>query len=75
MQLLSIAYTLFFGFVFYEVIVFLIKPSYINKDIITTSACGYLLLIEISTFLMQSFYYFNTNSYKGLDLSHPAATY
>ena len=61
--------------IFWEVLKFLIKPSYINTDIISASACGYLLLIEICTFLMQFFVYKNPQSFKGLDLSSPANTY
>lgn len=75
MQYLSLIYTVFFAFIFWEVIKFLIKPSYINIDIISASACGYLLLIEISTFLMQTLYYANPNSFKGIDITSSAATY
>ncbi len=72
---LNVIYVLFFGFIFLEVIKFLIKPSYINVDIISACACGYLLLIEISTFLFQSFFYIDSNCFKGLDISSPAAIY
>lgn len=72
---LNIGYVIFFLFIFWEVLKFLIKPSYINSDIISASACGYLLLIEISTFLLQFFVYQNTQSFKGIDLSSPALTY
>jgi len=40
MSVLSIAYVLFFAFIFLEIMKFLIKPSYINADIISASACG-----------------------------------
>ncbi len=72
---LNIAFVIFYLFIFWEVLSFLIKPSYINSDIISASACGYLLLIEISTFLLQFFAYQNTQSFKGLDFSNPALTY
>lgn len=75
MEALSISYVIFFVYVFYEVIKFLLKPSYINTDIISASFCGFLLLIEISTFIMQSIFYANPLAYKGLDVSNPAATY
>ena len=52
---LNVAYVLFFLIIFWEVLNYLIKPSYINTDIISASACGYFLLIEISTFLLQFF--------------------
>jgi hypothetical protein len=43
--------------------------------VISASACGYFLLIEISVFLMQAFFYQNTNSFKGVDASGTAVTY
>ena len=72
---LNLAYVFFFTYIFWEIVSFLIKPSYINADIISASACGYFLLIEISVFLMQFFVYQNPNSFKGIDLSQPALTY
>ena len=72
---LNIAYVLFFLLIFWEVLKYLIKPSYINTDIISASACGYFLLIEISTFLLQYFVYQNPQSFKGIDMSNPALTY
>ncbi len=72
---LTVSYVFFFTFIFWEIIKFLVKPSYINADVISASACGYFLLIEISVFLMQAFYYQNTNSFKGVDISGAAATY
>lgn len=73
--ILNIAYVVFFLFILWEVLKFLIKPSYINTDIISASACGYFLLIEICTFLLQFFVYQNPQSFKGIDLSSPANTY
>lgn len=72
---LNICYVAFFFFILWEVLRYLIKPSYINTDIISASACGYLLLIEISTFLLQYFVYQNPQSFKGIDLTAPAKTY
>jgi hypothetical protein len=72
---LNLAYVIFFIFIFWEVLKFLVKPSYINTDIISASACGYFLLIEISTFLLQFFVYHNSQSFKGIDLTSPALTY
>ncbi len=72
---LNIGYVVFFLFIFWEVLKYLIKPSYINTDIIFASACGYFLLIEICTFLLQFFVYQNPASFKGIDLTSPAATY
>ena len=75
MLALNIIYVVFFIFIFLEVGRFLIKPGYINADIISASACGYLLLIEISVFLFQFFYYRDVHSFKGIDISSPAATF
>lgn len=72
---LNIAYVIFFLFIFWEVLKYLIKPSYINTDIISAAACGYFLLIEISTFLLQFFVYQNPQSFKGIDFSSPASVY
>lgn len=72
---LNINYAVFFIFIFIELLRFLIKPSYINSDIITASACGYLLLIEISVFLLQTLEYHNPQSFKGIDTSSPASVY
>ncbi len=72
---LNLSYILFFTFIFWEILKFLIRPGYINLDIISASACGYFLLIEISTFLMQLLFYANPDSFKGIDMSDPAATY
>jgi Ion channel len=67
MLALNSCLALFYLFIFIEILRFLIKPSYINKDIITASACGYFLLIEISVFVFQNFYYANTSSFKGME--------
>jgi hypothetical protein len=73
--LLNIIYVIFFLFIFLEVVKFLIKPSYINVDIISASACGYFLLIEIATFLMQFLFYNNPNSFKGINDASNAETF
>ena len=62
MHAVSISYFLFFIYIFYEVLVFLIRPSYINRDIIVAAACGYFLLIEIYVFFLQFLYYGNPAS-------------
>lgn len=69
MLLLNTSFCLFYAFIFWEVLKFLIKPSYINRDIIVGSACGYFLLIEIMVFLLQGFYYYIPNSFKGMEHS------
>jgi len=74
-QVLNMLYVLFFLYILWEVMRFLIKPSYINADIISASACGYFLLIEISVFLLQYFVYENPSSFKGVSTSNPAETF
>lgn len=72
---LNIAYVLFFSYIFKEVVAFLIKPGYINSDLITASACGYFLLLEISVFLMQVFLYEDFSTITGIDGSSKAAVF
>ncbi|HEY2349149.1 MAG TPA: ion channel [Puia sp.] len=74
-SLLNIAYAIFFLFIFWEVLRFLVRPGYINSDIISASACGYLLLIEICTFLLQFYVYQDHQSFKGVDYSNTASTF
>jgi len=64
--LLSIVYVIYFLFIFWELLLFLVKPGYINVDIISACACGYLLIIEISTFLMQVIFYNTPEAFKGI---------
>ncbi|MCT4122288.1 two pore domain potassium channel family protein [Elizabethkingia anophelis] len=73
--LLNINYVIFFAFLFIELLRFLLKPGYINTDIISASVCGYFLLIEISVFMLQYFMYQNLQSFKGIDTSSPASIY
>lgn len=75
MLYLSFSYVAFFAYVFYEVFKYLVKPSYINTDIIVAAACGYLLLIEMGTFIQQAIYYIQPLSFKGLEYNHPTATF
>ena len=58
---------MFFLFIFREIIAFLIKPGYINIDIISAAACGYLLLVEIASFLFQWAYFRDKGSFKGIN--------
>jgi hypothetical protein len=73
--LLNINYVVFFCFLFRDVLRFLLKPGYINTDIISASICGYMLLIEISVFLLQFFQYRDPTSFKGIAISSPALTF
>lgn len=75
MEWISILYVLFFAFLFYELIRFMIRPGYINADIISAAVCGYLLMIEISVFLLQVLFYHDPTVFKGIDTSGPSAIY
>ncbi len=57
MQLVSFVYVAYFGLLFYEVMVFLIKPGSMNSSVLIASVCGFLLLLEIFAFTMQFIYY------------------
>lgn len=74
-SLLNVSYVVFFCFIFYELLKFLVRPGYINTDIISAAACGYLLLIEISVFLLQFLAYQNHSAFKGVSTASPAETY
>ncbi len=75
MNIMNEIYIVFFLFIFVEVFKFLIKPSYINIDIISASACGYLLLLEICVFVMQLLFHSNANSFLGVDVSSPGKVF
>nr|WP_290933247.1 hypothetical protein [Haliscomenobacter sp.] len=75
MLALNVSYVVFYVFIFWEIMKFLIRPSYINVDVISASACGYFLLIEMSVFLLQIYVYANPNSFKGLNTTDPASIY
>ncbi|MEM9719290.1 MAG: ion channel [Bacteroidota bacterium] len=75
MEFISIIYVIFFGVILYEVMRFLVRPGYINLDIISASACGYLLIIEMHVFLMSFLLYRNPESLGTIDLTNPATAY
>jgi len=75
MSLLNISYVLFYLFIFLEVLKFLLRPGYINRDIISAAACGFFLLLETFVFLFQIWVYADTESFKGIDYSSPAHTF
>jgi hypothetical protein len=75
MFFLNLSYVVFFSFIFLEVFKFLIKPSYINIDIISAAACGLFLLIETFVFLFQIWVYADQNSFKGIDYTSSAHTF
>ena len=69
MIMLSICYVAFYTLIFNEVLKYLIRPSYINQDLVLASICGYLLLVEIGIFSMHGIYYFIPGSFRGVDSS------
>jgi hypothetical protein len=75
MLFISAIYALFFSFILYEILLFLFTPNYINLDIITAAICGYLLLIEIATFLFQLHYYYDMTCFTGIHLPNPAEVF
>lgn len=74
-DILNIIYVCFFCFIFYEVVKFLVRPSYIDTDVISAAACGYFLLIEISVFLLQFLIYNDPHSFHGMDMRDNASIY
>jgi hypothetical protein len=72
MFLLNVSYVIFFAFIFLEVFKFLLKPGYINSDIISAAACGLFLMIESFVFLFQIWVYADTNAFRGIDYASPA---
>ncbi len=75
MPVLSWVYCLFFGFILLEILKYLIRPSYINTDIISASACGFFLLMEISVFMLQAIFYLDPSAINNIDASQPATIY
>ncbi len=75
MFLLSVSYVGFFFFIFIEVFKFLLRPGYINTDIISAAACGLFLLVEMSVFLFQIWVGTDQNSFTGIDYSSTAHTF
>ena len=75
MEILSVVYMILFGFLFYEIISYLIKPGKITIDIISASACGFLLLLEIFVFGMQFLFHLNPESISKIDTSSPASIF
>lgn len=71
----SLIYSGFFAVILYEVFSFLLKPKYINSDLIFASACGYFLLIEVLVFILIGMYYLNPNSFSHLDTTNPATIF
>ncbi|MBC9797337.1 potassium channel family protein [Sinomicrobium weinanense] len=67
MQVVSVVHIAFYTMIFIEILRYLVKPGHVNLDIVSASACGYLLLIEIGIFTMQLIYYSIPDSFTGID--------
>ena len=72
---LHATYVLFFSVLFVQVFNHLIKPSYINMDLIIAAICGFLLLIEIFVFTSHILIHLEPASYSGIDLSNPPSIF
>lgn len=72
---LSVTYILFYLILFVQVFRYMIKPSYINIDLITSAVCGFLLLIEIFVFTAYLMVQIDPQSFANIDLSNPPSTY
>ena len=75
MTILSTVYCLFFGFILIEILRFLLKPSYINTDIISASAWCFFLLTEIAVFLLQAIFYLDNSAINNINTSQAATIY
>ncbi|HAA14360.1 MAG TPA: Ion transport 2 domain protein [Cytophagales bacterium] len=75
MLIISAVYVVYFVVIFTEIIRFLIRPSYINADIISAAACGYFLLIEMSVFVYSILFYLDVQAFSGVDPANPATAF
>lgn len=75
METLGLIYALFFMYILYVLLKFLIRPSYFNSDIISASICGYMVLIEIMTFLSQTILCFSPHALVGIGYGSKARVY
>lgn len=67
----SIPYSLFFLFIFYELIEYLLKPKEITKDLILAASCGYLVMLEVFVFILEYFVHAEPASLHGVNLESP----
>ncbi len=75
MTIVSGVYAIFFIYIFIEVLKFLFKPSFGNMDVISAAACGFFLIIEICTFLMQAIFYEDRTALFNVSSSHNSSTF
>lgn len=75
MILLSVSYAAFFVLVLREVMRHLLRPSYIDIDLVSAAICGVFLLLETSVFAMQALYYAVPGAFRGLDTTSFTTVY
>lgn len=72
---LSVCYMAFFLVIFIEVLRHLLRPSYIDADLVSASICGFFLLLEVGVFAMQALYYAVPASFRGVDTTSFTTVY
>lgn len=72
---LSVCYMVFFLIILVEVFRHLLRPRYIDADLVSAAICGYFLLLETGIFLMQALYYAVPGGFRGIDTSSFPAIY
>lgn len=75
MVALSVSYVVFFLVILAEVMRHLLRPSYIDFDLVSSAICGFFLLLETSIFLMQALYYAFPDSFRGVDTTSFTTVY
>lgn len=75
MVALSLTYVGFFLVILVAVLRFLLRPGYINADLVSASVCGYLLLVEVGIFVTQALHYSLPHAFHGVDASSFTTVY
>lgn len=75
MVVLSVCYVAFFVVILVEVMRHLLRPRYINIDLVSAAICGFFLLLETSIFLMQALYYAVPGGFRGVDTTSFTTVY
>jgi Ion channel len=75
MVVLSVCYVAFFVVILVEVMRHLLRPSYINIDLVSAAICGFYLLLETSIFLMQALFYAVPGGFHGVDTTSFTTVY
>ncbi len=75
MQTVSLVYALYFGFLFFEVMRYLLRPERVNSSVLFASVCGFLLILEIFVFVLQFMYYNNPSCMLNINTSSYATVF